>query len=505
MEGVFTILLSSMPMSKACILIIDDEPLARETLLAILAEEPYELKCAASGIEGLRKAMELRPDLVLLDIMMPELDGYEVCRRLRATSDLSEVPILMITALDDHLSRLQGIKAGADDFLSKPFDLEELRNRIRTIIRLNRYRKLLEEKSRFSRLIEHSPHGVVLTDANGIIQFANPAVSQLLGFAPGSSLLAHGFFEFVATDQTQYLKDCFQTILSYQLPAQDLEIDLVDKSGRRFSAMVVLVQYSWRNSIQMQIIVQDATEHKLYLKELEKHAYFEPRECMLKRGGSKREDHLSRQVLAIQEFERRSLARELHDEIGQQLSALKLNLRILDREVDLRELKLRLDDCIAIVNDTIESIRNRALELRPSLLDDLGLKAALEWFVKRQADRSRIIIKLMVTDIEQRLQPDVESACFRIVQEAVSNALRHGQGSRIRIHVQRIGDRIRLLVKDNGTGFEVDGACSHTGRAEGLGLMSMRERAELLGGSLVICSRLGKGVLVKAEIPLQRN
>lgn len=128
------------------ILIVDDEPVGRETLGALLLAEGYHLTFASNGEEALEKAADLLPDLILLDVMMPGLDGFEVCRCLRTDPLLAEVPIIMVTALDDRDSRLQGIEAGADDFVTKPFDRIELRTRVRSITRLNRYRRLLLER-----------------------------------------------------------------------------------------------------------------------------------------------------------------------------------------------------------------------------------------------------------------------------------------------------------------------------------------------------------------------
>ncbi|MDH3676052.1 MAG: response regulator [Anaerolineae bacterium] len=129
------------------VLIVDDEITARKTLRALLLGQPYNLAFAANGKDALAQAAELDPDLILLDVMMPEMDGFEVCRRLRANPFLAEVPIIMVTALDDRESRLKAIEAGADDFVSKPFDRVELRARVRATIRLNRYRRLLLERT----------------------------------------------------------------------------------------------------------------------------------------------------------------------------------------------------------------------------------------------------------------------------------------------------------------------------------------------------------------------
>ncbi len=167
------------------VLIIDDEPIARESLEALLMGENYDLYFAASGVEGLRKAAELRPDAILLDVMMPGMDGFEVCQRLRADAELEQVAIIMITALDDRSSRLAGLRAGADEFLSKPFDSVELKTRLQTIARLGRYRRLLAERTRLEWLVEQSEEGYVLLDSAGNIRYVNPKARTYLGLPQG--------------------------------------------------------------------------------------------------------------------------------------------------------------------------------------------------------------------------------------------------------------------------------------------------------------------------------
>ncbi len=133
------------------ILIVDDEPVARITLEALLEQEPYELHFATNGVEGLALAASILPDVVLLDVMMPNLSGFEVCQVIRSTEALGEVPIVLITALDDRASKLAGFNAGADDFVSKPFDGMELLARLRGLTRLNRYRRIADQR----RALEH--------------------------------------------------------------------------------------------------------------------------------------------------------------------------------------------------------------------------------------------------------------------------------------------------------------------------------------------------------------
>ncbi len=168
-----------IPVSPATILVVDDEPRAQILLRNLLEVAGYRVICASNGPEALASARQL-PDVVLLDLMMPGMDGYEVCRRLRADPALAAMPVIMLTALDDRASRLKGLEAGADDFLSKPFDSAELRARLRTITRLNRYRSLYEERARFESAIAHAPEGIVLTELNGTIIHRNAAFERLL-------------------------------------------------------------------------------------------------------------------------------------------------------------------------------------------------------------------------------------------------------------------------------------------------------------------------------------
>jgi two-component system cell cycle response regulator len=163
------------------VLIVDDEPVGRDTLEALLVGQGHNLVFAANGAEALTQAAELLPDVILLDVMMPGMDGFEVCRRLRANPRLADVPVVMVTALDDRDSRLEGIEAGADDFVSKPFDRAELRARIKTVTRLNRYRRLHMERAKFEWVVESADDGYVLVNDRDEVLYANPRARMLLG------------------------------------------------------------------------------------------------------------------------------------------------------------------------------------------------------------------------------------------------------------------------------------------------------------------------------------
>jgi CheY-like chemotaxis protein len=167
--------------TTSTILIVDDEPVGQKALEGLLLPLEYNLAFAGNGLEALTKAAALIPDLILLDVMMPAMNGFETCRRLRAHPFLADVPIIMVTALDDHDSRLQGLEAGADDFLAKPFDRVALRARVKTIVRLNRYRRLLLERARFEWVVEQADDGYLLIGDSDAVLYANSKACLYLG------------------------------------------------------------------------------------------------------------------------------------------------------------------------------------------------------------------------------------------------------------------------------------------------------------------------------------
>ena len=206
---------------KATILVVDDQLNAREVLRGLLGWQNYYLVFAATGQEALEAATQLVPDLILLDVMLPGMDGFEVCRRLRGSSGLVDVPIIILTSLDDRASRLQGLEAGADDFITKPFHREELLARVRTITRLNYYRRLrtqeLEaERDRTRAILEALGEAVIVTNAAGTIEYINPAAITLTGFSTPEAL-AQTWRTWQSTPAQQPLYDrIFETVLAGQ-------------------------------------------------------------------------------------------------------------------------------------------------------------------------------------------------------------------------------------------------------------------------------------------------
>ncbi|HEX4895018.1 MAG TPA: sensor histidine kinase [Solimonas sp.] len=217
---------------------------------------------------------------------------------------------------------------------------------------------------------------------------------------------------------------------------------------------------------------------------------------------------LAKSVWHVQEEERRRLARELHDGIGQTLTALANQLqRIHDDARNAGNLGLlhRLNDALDITRGALHDTRELSRLLRPTLLDDLGLDAALGWLARTLSERTGLEIELQSGLDERRLHPDVETLVFRITQEALTNVIRHSEARRARIVVEQIGVMLTLRVEDDGRGFEPPVAVTPAKPTAGGGLRGMRDRAELFGGRVEVRSAPGEGTVVQLLLSLDSH
>jgi signal transduction histidine kinase len=218
-----------------------------------------------------------------------------------------------------------------------------------------------------------------------------------------------------------------------------------------------------------------------------------------------RTELLSR-LLTAQEEERGRIARDLHDSLGQSLTCLTVGLRAVEERSADEAIRAHVQELRRIGSETHQEIRRMATALRPSVLDDLGLAAALERYLDDLNKVQGIGTTLEVQSLgPTRLPSNVETALYRITQEATTNALRHGAATDIRVTVQRTPQFVELVVRDNGCGFDVPAALRRSGEAHSFGVASMRERVNLLSGSLTIDSHSGAGTTVVVRIPLPQR
>lgn len=450
------------------VLIIDDLVSSREVLYDMLVGEGYELLMADGGAAGLSMARLFTPDLILLDMMMPDIDGLTVCRELRADPQMAQVPVVFVTALDDREARLAGIAAGCDDFVSKPFDRIELRLRVRTIVGLNRYRLLHEEQVRYERLFTLSPNGLLIVDHLGTVRLANPAMAALVGDESPEQLTGQSLPALLAPGDQARCAEWLATAVNDRKSAAHLAANLARRAGTTIPVALDAGWFEWSGSPALQVVVRDMSD---------------------------------RRRAELLEEDRRLLAFDLHDDVAQTATAVFRQLEQLGRHFRPRrpEAQVALERAIALTQRLMRDTRRLLAGLRPAALDDLGLVAALrQHAADLRADGLRVELNETLGD--ERPPVPVETALFRIAQEALNNVRKHAGTGQARVQLSRNDQSLRLVVEDDGPGLPTDLSPAVAGRH--LGLRAMHERAAILGGTLTITSSPTTGTRVTADVPL---
>jgi len=327
----------------------------------------------------LTSAMESPPDLILMDIRMPDMDGYEVCRKLKACKKTRQVPVIFLSVLSNLKDKMDAFTTGGVDYINKPFQEEEVLARVATHLSLRNAQSMLERQN-------------------------------------------------------------------YQLN-------------------------------------QEIEERKRIEAEL--------------RQRSSQLQGLTVRLAEIQETERRHLARELHDRVGQNLTLLGIHLKILEDRLPEENMDFRrLTDSRQILEEMTESIRGMVGELRPFVLDDYGLMPALRWYGKLFSQRTGIPVSLSGNQ-SIRFPVKAETAFFRIAQESLTNVAKHARAGSVNISLHKNDNQWCLKIADDGVGFIPEKI-----KSPGLGLVAMKERLSTIDGSLRIDSNHGIGTTIIAEFPL---
>jgi len=341
---------------------------------------------------------------------------------------------------------------------------------------------LRESEERYRELFENAKDAIYVHDLQGTYLKANRAAEELSGYTR-DEIVGHQYTEFIAPDHVNFVRKRFCAKLA-QKGETSYEVDVIAKDGRRVPVEVSSrAIYENGQIIGVQGMARDITERKLAQDTLQ---------------------IFSRQLIEAQEDERRRIARELHDQIGQILTAVKMNLHTVQRFKLVSEAGSYLKDNIEAVDEALRLVRDLSIELRPAILDDLGLATALGWYVDRYTKRTGLNVDIVIElpDPNERFSRDLETACFRIAQEALTNVVRHATASNVTLHLTKTAKTLTLVVKDNGVGFDLKSLRRRSPRVATLGLVSMQERAHAAGGTLEIESTPSRGTRIRFTVPL---
>jgi PAS domain S-box-containing protein len=347
---------------------------------------------------------------------------------------------------------------------------------------------LKASEMRYRRLFETAQDGILILNAGtGQIEDVNPFLTDMLGYTReqllGNRLWEIGPFKDIKASKAEFRELQREAYVRYD----DLPLETSD--GRSINVEFVSNVYQVNGGKVIQCNIRNITKRK-------------QAEGKLKES-RQRLQTLSRRLVKIQENERRHLARELHDEIGQALTVIEMNLQALLASPGSGVLARRLKASLTVVEHVQEQVHDISLNLRPSILDDLGLEPALRWYTERQAALADLQAEVRVDPLEQRLDPMIETECFRVAQEALTNVVKHARAHTLTVELTRNDQQLHLSVRDDGVGFDVASFREKAVRGASLGLLSMEERATLAGGGLQYHSTPGQGTEVHAWFPLK--
>lgn len=243
------------------ILVVDDEPANVELLMGLLSKK-YDVETAANGKEAFAKVKDFSPDLILLDVIMPEIDGYEVCRQLKGDQKTMNIPIVMVTCLADREDRIKAIEAGADDFLSKPIDWIELGARVKSLLRIKEYLEELEEsKNRYIELYDFAPVGYFTFTSDGLVREVNLTGGVLLGLAR-QELIKREFRKFVVPEYLTLWDRHFSSALN-SWDGQSCELALRQEDGSKLSVRISSIRMEAGDGApEIRTAITDITQHK---------------------------------------------------------------------------------------------------------------------------------------------------------------------------------------------------------------------------------------------------
>ena len=336
---------------------------------------------------------------------------------------------------------------------------------------------LRQAEQKYRELFENAKDAIYVHDLSGKYTSINRAAERLSGYSR-EEILGKDFSCFVAPEHAEHMRQNLCKKLRHE-GETIYEAEVIAKDGRRVPVEVSSrLIYEEGVPVAVQGTARNVAERKRAEEAL--------------RG-------YSRQLILAQEAERQNIARELHDQIGQALTAIRINLETIRNSSNQAESNALIDEGVTTVDEALQQVRDLSFELRPSLLDDLGLTAALRRYADRYAQRTGIQTKMAIgLESRIRLSRELETACFRIVQEALTNVARHAQAKNVSIDVRTMNGALSLSIKDDGIGFNLHSQAD--GELLGsLGLRGMEERAHGVGGKLEINSAPGKGTEVSVH------
>lgn len=422
-------------------------------------------------------------DVVISDYSMPAFSGLDALATLRKSG--KDIPFIVVSGTIGEATAVEMMRAGAQDYFIKGY-LGHIVVAIERELREAELRRqqraqelaLREIEARFNAFMNNVPTPAWIKDEQFRYVYVNASHARLLGLSP-EEVVGRDDFALAGEAVARPWRDNDRRVLTANCEIRTVENALDTEGQRRIFTVLKFPLEDARGRRLIAGVSLDISERVRSREQLET---------------ANRQLHmLSRKVLEAQEQERRNLARGLHDDVGQTLTAIKINLEALRKQcerADIPEVREQADETIAMTVGVLQQVRGLCLDLRPPQLDDIGLAAALRWYMEKKTGPAELASHFMAQTLPP-LHADIETTCFRIAQEAIINILRHARAGQVWVELSHTGEDLHLMVRDDGRGFDVAATSERAARGESLGLINMQERAALVGGRIEIDSSPG--------------
>ena len=486
------------------LLLVEDNPGDAELLQDFLCEPQQEhaqsvthVSCLATALSQLASA---HFDAVILDLFLPDCSGIECVKAIRIGAP--EVPIVVLTGVDDAELALLCIGAGAQDYLPKQEMRAQSLNRavnyaIARALEASQRQRADSLQRHLAAIVEASRDGIVSTMPDGSITSWNRGAEQIFGYTR-TEVLGRSFQEVIhlAPESAALGQDRSRVQLEEVTASREpTEVTTRRKDGAAITLSLVACNLcdATGQVVGLAAICRDMTESKRRDDELQKR-----NQELVERDQQMRA--LTARLNAIREEERTRISREVHDELGQLMTALKMDLRWIAKRLNGNTaddaIAVRIDEATKLVERTLAGVQRIAIDLRPTVLDALGLAAAVRDEARRFEKRTGVRMHVLV-DGESSPAPEIATALFRIFQELLTNVARHARAQEVHVWLDDQDGFWTLRVEDDGVGIRAE----DIHRPTSLGLLGMRERTQAVGGIIHVAQRSQGGTVATVRIP----
>lgn len=503
------------------ILAIDDNEINLELLHQIVKiyYPDFQFLKTVSGLEGIKLANEELPEVILLDILMPEINGYEVCKILKNDNTTQNIPIIMVSALGiDATERTKGLDVGADSFISKPFSRDEIRAQINVVLRIKKVEDLLRKRNeslelsiknqthdylqneeRFLQISEHALEFYWEIDSNGIFIYVSPVVEKTLNIKQKEIIGEKSYIDLFQLNNSSEN----ELIIGFKnkTSCKDYEIELKISQARNIwlSVSCIPIFNNENEFLGLRGVCYDVTKRKLAEIELKKH-------IIQISNYQKKLQNMNIQLTLAEEKERRRIAENLHDSLGQTLSLAFIKLSSIAKNKFANEERKVIEETSELLDNAIWESRNLTYDLSPPILYELGLIPAFKWKLEQIGEKHNVKTKLIGEDLHIQIQKEYEIFLYRIVSELLTNVIKHAQANNVKIIVGRSEKDYLITVHDDGKGFNPKKSNLKSPSIKGgFGLLSITERLDSMNGKFTIEAIKEGGTNATITIPYIKN